>query len=248
MRIALMTDPHTGSENDHPFDIDLRKNFTDVLAKIVSEKPDLLVIGGDLCLQSGDGSIYQWQRDLLEESGLKYYIIPGNHDSSTLLVEVFDQLPRLRNSELFYAEQNHQSTMIFLDTSKGSMSEVQKNWLADQLKEQASQILIFMHHPPDLMNVPHMDERHYLKDKDEVMKILRGSGRQLHVFCGHYHVDKVVHLGDVHVHITPSCYFQIDSSQKDFYVDHTNIGYRMINIEKDRMETSVHYLDGNLAR
>ncbi|MDH3649086.1 MAG: metallophosphoesterase [Saprospiraceae bacterium] len=246
MRIALMTDPHTGSETDRPFDIDLRKNFKDVLEKIVAVNPDLLVIGGDLCLQDGDVNIYRWQRDLLNDTNLHYYIIAGNHDSPTHLSKVFDKLPPLQHGELYYSEQNHESLMLFLDTSKGSMSGRQKDWLEAQLNKTENHTIIFMHHPPELMNVPHMDERHFLRDKDEVMQILQTSHAPLHIFCGHYHVEKVVHLGNIHVHITPSCYFQIDANERDFYVDHTDIAYRVINLTPDRLETCVHYLPGNI--
>ena len=61
--------------------------------------------------------------------------------------------------------------------------------------------VVIMHHPPDRMHVPHMDEVHYLKDKDEVMQILTEADKPISIFCGHYHVEKSMSINQIHIHI-----------------------------------------------
>jgi hypothetical protein len=102
-----------------------------------------------------------------------------------------------------------------------------------------------MHHPPALMQVPYMDRNHALNDRDEIMNILQQVQKPIDVFCGHYHVEKLVCFGSIRIHITPSCYFQIDQKQQDFAVDHHCIAYRIIQLDDPSfMATHVHYLDG----
>jgi Icc protein len=104
-----------------------------------------------------------------------------------------------------------------------------------------------MHHPPALMGVPHMDHRHALKDRDEVMEILNSTKTHKDIFCGHYHVQKSVFMDHISIHVTPSLFFQIDQLKDEFAVDHLNIAYNVIEISNDLMTTSVHYLPGNLV-
>ena len=247
MRIALITDLHTGLEGEHPFHVNLRKNFVTILKALAPLAPDMLVLGGDLCLRDGDTQIYFWQKARIDEMQIPYFIIPGNHDDTTLLSNVFDTLPTLREGEIYHQEVIRGHEMIFLDTHKGYLSSRQKRWLKQNLAQcQSSRLTIFMHHPPELMNVPHMDRNHALQDRVEVMSLLLGSKTPLDVFCGHYHVEKTISIKHINIHVTPSCYFQIDDQLQTFSIAHKNIGYRIIDLDRDRIEHMVYYLPGNV--
>ncbi len=207
-RIAFITDLHTGQPDEQPFGIDLRDNFTRILTSIRAFNPDLLVLGGDLCLMEGSVQVYQWQKAHLDNLHLPYYLLAGNHDDPTMMSDVFALTP-MPSGELYYTVRLGSYELIMLDTSQAGLSVDQKSWLRNKMAKNEMQI-IFMHHPPDLMQVPHMDRKHYLKDKEEVMKLFRSVNENLQIFCGHYHVEKTVAIGQIQVHITPSCYFQID--------------------------------------
>ena len=246
LRIALITDLHTGSPTDAPFNVDLRKNFLSVLRGLQSHDPDCLIIGGDLCLLDGDLEIYQWQKQHIDSLDLPYYLIAGNHDEPTLLAKVFDHLPRLTERELYYQILIGRFRFLFLDTSHGRLSGQQKEWLKENLAKSIEFRAIFMHHPPDVMHIPYMDSKYSLQDRDEVMHILKSADKQIEIFCGHYHVEKTVSLDQINVHITPSCYFQVDGDTDEFRIDHQNIAYRIIDFHQDRIEHEIHYLPGNL--
>jgi Icc protein len=197
-------------------------------------------------LNEGDKEIYDWQKQTLDQLEIPYLLIPGNHDDVEVMAESFNMSSLLSNSEMYYEVYFDDYQFLMLDTSQGFLSKAQKNWLLEKVLDESSQpLVIVMHHPPDLMEVPHMDERHYLRDKDEVMQIFYQSKRQMEIFCGHYHVEKTVCFENFRVHITPSCYFQIDSFSKLFKVGSTQIAFRIIDLFERRMDISLHYLPGS---
>ena len=62
------------------------------------------------------------------------------------------------------------------------------------------------------------------------------------MFCGHYHVMKKVNLENLECYITPSTYFQLDMNVDGFAIDHYNPGFRIIDLDEEKMSTTVHYL------
>ena len=248
MKICFLTDLHTGAPDEMPFDIDLRQNFLDVIETVRSCQPDMIIIGGDLCFKIHEDAICEWQKVHLDALEIPYRIIAGNHDDSVRLQAIFHELPKTKDGELYYAETLQHKNIVFLDTSKGSMSTTQKEWLRQQLASAQGDPILVMHHPPMLMGVPHMDQNHALQDRDEILDILLKCQCNIDVFCGHYHVEKMVRLDNLTIHITPSCYFQINPFEQEFAIDHKRIGFRMLSFEAkhQKFESQVRYLPGNV--
>lgn len=246
MLLLFLTDLHTGLEGEYPHDIDLRQNFLDVLRATSRHQYDYLVLGGDLCLKNGNADIYQWQKEKLDELGVPYFIVPGNHDDQKILSQVFSHLSLTTESEIYSHKILNNHSVLFLDTARGFMSDTQKAWLRKKLKElDSEQLVIFMHHPPSLMQVPHMDHNYALRDRSEVLELFKETDKSKLIFCGHYHVEKSVFIDNISIHVTPSLFFQIDQHDEEFSVDHLNVGYRLINFERDKILTTVHYIAGN---
>lgn len=246
MLIVFITDLHTGNEGETALGIDLRLNFLDILDAVEQHPYDFLVIGGDLCIREGDREIYQWQKTHLDALDKPYYIIAGNHDDQEILNQVFPNLPGAKGQEIYYDLTIENQPLLFLDTARGFTSGTQKSWLRNRLlKYQNRQVIVFMHHPPKLMGVPHMDQKHALQDRDAILGIFRETTNQKHIFCGHYHVQKSTFVQQVAIHVTPSLFFQIDQFREDFAVDHRSIAYRIIQISDEEISTSLHFLAGN---
>lgn len=233
MRIIHITDTHVGVEGKKPFDVDVRRNFLNVLEATKDFEKDYIVLTGDLCYQDGDISVYHWMRKHLDDLDVNYLVIPGNHDDTSLLAHCFDLQEELKGEELYFFRRVEDYTLFFLDTAKGEMSNLQKNWLKanlDQLNGRAA--YVFMHHPPLNADVPHMDQNYALKDMGEVQEIFKSYGGQVHIFSGHYHVDKVISKYNMQLVITPSCFVQIDSRFEEFKPDHFRVGFRVIDIKE----------------
>ena len=60
MRILQITDLHIGGVHEDTFGVDVRKNFDTILEKARKSAPDLIVITGDLCFETGNKEIYYW--------------------------------------------------------------------------------------------------------------------------------------------------------------------------------------------
>ncbi len=245
MKIIQITDLHIDREGEYPFNIDVRKNFLRILNYIKSFKPDHLVISGDLCYRDGEVEIYEWIHGVLDTVELPYSVIAGNHDDSTMLAQTFGLEHLLHDGELYFARRIGKETVLFLDSGRGSHSHRQLNWLRRQLKNAQGELIVFMHHPPNLCEVPFMDTRYALQDIEEVQKVFAAYPGNVNVFCGHYHVEKTIRLGNLLIQVTPSCFFQIDQQQQDFKVDHHRIAFREIVLDNQQLFTTVRYFNGS---
>ncbi|MEO6038682.1 MAG: hypothetical protein ABIQ93_09735, partial [Saprospiraceae bacterium] len=103
----------------------------------------------------------------------------------------------------------------------------------------------FMHHPPVLVGMPFMDTNWPFRRSEDLMKVLNRHPEPVYVFCGHCHTERVIHVGNVHVHITPSLYFQLSPETAEPVIEHTRIALRVIDFQEDRLFTAVQYFDEN---
>lgn len=244
MNIILITDLHIGQEGEDTHGVDVRQNFLNILKTIKKEDADYLIVAGDLCYLDGDKSVYQWIKKHLDNLDIPYDVLVGNHDKGEDIAEVFNYEESFKNGNLYYKRQIKDWQALFLDTSVGSLSKDQQDWLNKELQEADEPSIIFMHHPPIIAGVEYMDTNHALENRTEVQTILRSSKYPIPVFTGHYHVEKTICLGKITVQITPSCYVQIDQINPTFKADHHQIAYRKIELEEDRWKSTVRYLEG----
>lgn len=242
MRIVQLTDLHVGLENEDTYGVDVRQNFLQILGKAKAQNPDLLVISGDLCYRDGDARIYAWIKDHLDQSGLPYEVMSGNHDDPVLLAQAFGREELLKDKELYFNRTYDDRTVLFLDTTTYEISEKQLEWLSEALQAIEGPALVFMHHPPLPSGVPFMDTKHNLRNMEAVQAVFFKHPHSVQVFTGHYHVEKIVTKRNLTVHITPSCFFQIGQRSEGFEVDHYRIALRTIDWKNGMMMNAVHYL------
>jgi Icc protein len=244
MRIAQLTDLHVGLPGEDTYGVDVRSNFKNILNAAVAANPDYLVISGDLCYHDGQEAIYHWIKTELDATGIPYFLIAGNHDDADMMTEVFQLNHLTTEGRLYYEATLGGFPVLFLDTSTYTADAKQLSWLAERLRQsQLSDRLVFIHHPPLLAGVPFMDERYPLSNWAEVLEALNRSSGRLHVFCGHYHVDKVVSYEQLTVYLTPSTFFQIDDQGPEFAVAHLRPGFRLIDWDGRQLIQGVHYLN-----
>lgn len=243
MRIAFITDLHIGAEGEKPNDVDVRQNFLKALAFLPQIKPACLVLGGDLCLETGDRAIYTWIRQELDKLPYPYRVIVGNHDSSELMAEVFNLTHHLHGTELYYALPLEGRPALFLDSSAGNFSPAQWTWLGDYIDAlRGNNLLVFMHHPPLPADVTFMDSHYPFRQSDKFLDMVRDLSCHVTVVCGHYHVEKVVQRGNLLALLTPSTFLQMKHDPMDMVVDNYSIGVREINLTSHGTNSTVHYI------
>ncbi len=242
MKIVQITDLHIGLEGEDTLGIDVKANLERLLGKVRQLGPDLLVVSGDLCFRDPHLDIYQWVKPRLDALGIPYELISGNHDDPVQLARVFEKTAYVHKGELFFSLPQGKRDILFLDTTYGKVSLDQLRWLERALRKQPGEVLLFMHHPPLFGGVPHMDNQYALQNQEAFAKVVHLHPHQVHIFCGHYHVDKVLHRGNMTVYITPSSFFQIDQHQEDFAIDHKRPGLREIIVDDRGFRTSTFYV------
>lgn len=241
--IAHLTDIHIGPSTNPIRDIDVRRHFINTLRNIETAAPDLIVLGGDQAARDGELEAYEWIKPHLDQTGIHYTIIPGNHDSIHNLVQVFNLGKDLKSEELYYIRNMKGFKLVFMDSSREIVSENQLEWLRAETGDPNSPVLLFIHHPPLFCNCTFMDRKYPLKNRDLVFDLMCEQPSIAHIFCGHYHTEKTIRDRHKNIYLTPSTMMQMDPDKADYAISATNPGWRFIRWNGLRMETSVRYIE-----
>lgn len=245
-RIALITDLHISYEEKYPFEIDTLYNFNKVIDSIDTKVYNHIIVAGDLCFRKVDSKVYEKVFSTLNCIGMPFSVVPGNHDDSEALANVFGL--NTYDNEIYYRKTICGKEFLFLDTSRGEMSERQWEWFKQELmkfRNSISDIFIVMHHPPIYGDSLHMDIPYGFKQTDVFKNIIReySNKNKIYVFCGHYHIERYLSIENIHVFITPSLFVQIDPKSEKFNILSKRIGFREISFgPQGYFNTSVFYI------
>ncbi len=244
--IAQITDIHIGKVDESPNGMDVRSNFLRVLEEVRKSDADYVVVSGDLCYDVGEVDIYQWIKGQLEGLEMPYFVIAGNHDDSRMIAEVFDLHQHLHHGDLFYDFNiGGWGKLIFLDSSKGIVSGQQLAFLKEACKDSSIPCLLFVHHPPTLANVPHMDKNYALQNIETVQAVIGACASSPHaIFCGHYHCGRSVQLPHLAttVFISPSsAFFQINPDVDYFEIGNRCPAWRKIIWDGKQLSEDIKY-------
>ncbi|MBU2514987.1 metallophosphoesterase [bacterium] len=242
IRIAHLTDSHIAPDDSLVRDIDTRQNFEAVLESIADEHPDIIVLGGDLAAVDGDLEAYRWIESRLADIEIPYLIIAGNHDNTDNLKSVF-KISSEDNEELFFAIKIGNYQLIGLDSSKGRISNIQLDWLRETMSSGSVPSLLFMHHPPLYCGCEFMDSKYPLENREEVFAVIQNIPTISHIFCGHYHTEKIIFLNNKSVFITPSTMHQIGQAGLKYKEVSRLSGWRKIEWNKTGLKSSVTILN-----
>src|SRR5690625_7136586 len=148
-RIAQITDLHIGDENEYPFGIDLRTNLRRVLEDIEKMDVDLLVLTGDLCLDEPHMEHYHWIKSQLKNLDIPYEVIGGNHDDISLMtLAMMEEDLSTQEGEYYVSANIHEHALLYLDSSKVNLPEVQLEWIRSQTDHiKQNSVSFFIHHP-----------------------------------------------------------------------------------------------------
>ena len=232
------------AEDIQPFNgIDTAANFLRVLKNVQADKDiKLIVLGGDLCANAPNVATLQWVKAQMDATGISYRVIPGNHDDSDMVAEVFQLKDEMEEGRLFFWDELDFGKILFLDTGKGDLPMHQLVWVDEECGQSYQKFLVFMHHPPVHCGVPFMDNNHALTNMSQVQKVLRNINNIQGIFCGHYHVERTVRLYNHLVMVTPSTAFQIDDSSDKFAMGSKAIAWRKITWDGTHLRSNVNWV------
>lgn len=232
MLIAQVTDPHIKSVGRLAYrQVDTAANLARCIHHLLSleQQPDVVLMTGDLT-DFGREDEYRLLRELIEPLGMPMYVIPGNHDERENFRAAFRDHPYLpANGDLNYVIDDYPVRMIGLDTTiagqpGGEMNAARLEWLDARLAAAPqAPTLLFMHHPPILTGIEHMDVQN-CANAEGLGELLRGHPQVFRILCGHVHRPIHTLWNGIEVSIAPSAshYVALDlgeDPERNFYLE-----------------------------
>ncbi len=190
LKFAVMADVHSDWEN-----------FRQALERAKGDVGFVVVVG-DLTTIGKKSELLEAKR-ILDESGLKYYVIPGNHDvwydrrlNKDFFSEVFGKTyGSFKKDNFKYILINNGDYKNGLEGLKGT--EGQKKWLEEEAEECLRiTCLIFMHMPlnhPNSVYVMGQDSPAVATQAAQLVKLLV-KNKVKQIFAGHLHFSSSYEL------------------------------------------------------
>lgn len=213
MIVAQLTDSHLKAGNRIAYGrVDTAAFLARAVARINAFTPavDAVIFSGDLTDTGGPGE-FAALRAILDELRAPVFAVPGNHDRRDTLREAFADTGFHADGTPFCAgvAEDFPLRLIGLDSSvpgkpHGELGRAQRDWLAETLEARPdAPTLVFVHHPPFLTGIRHMDVQN-LADGEALIDLLARHAQVLHLACGHLHRAIAAEVGGVSVSIGPS--------------------------------------------
>jgi 3',5'-cyclic AMP phosphodiesterase CpdA len=195
MIIAQIADPHIRAKGRLAYrKVDTVAGLTacvDHLNALVP-RPDVVVMTGDLT-DYGTPDEYAFARPILDRLSMPYFVVPGNHDEREAMRQVFGDHAYLPEAGfLNYVIEDYAVRLIGLDTVVagepfGKMCQQRLDWLQTRLEHGPDKpTLLFMHHPPFLTGIKHMDWQN-CRNSDALSRIIARHSQVQMILCGHVH-------------------------------------------------------------
>jgi 3',5'-cyclic AMP phosphodiesterase CpdA len=177
--------------------------------------PDFVVISGDLA-DTPLAEEYELLKRLLAPLKLPFAAIPGNHDSRETMRAAFPKAKyALRSGALNQSIEIGGLDLLLLDSSvpgkpHGMLDASTLQWLDATLSSSTERpALLFLHHPPFIAGVWHMDAQN-LHNADELAAIIRRHPRARLVACGHVHRATLTMFAGIPCTICPAPNHAVD--------------------------------------
>jgi 3',5'-cyclic-AMP phosphodiesterase len=155
-------------------------------------RPDLVVISGDL-VDTPLAAEYDHLKELLAPLEIPVAAVPGNHDSRELMRAALPGLGYAATSgALNSVRKLGDADIVLLDSSvpgapHGELDAVTLAWLDGVLGASGTRpALLFLHHPPFVTGITHMDMQN-LRNAADLAALIRKHPRARLVAAGHVH-------------------------------------------------------------
>jgi 3',5'-cyclic AMP phosphodiesterase CpdA len=185
------------------------------LARCIAElnrlapRPDLVVISGDLA-DTPRAEEYDHLEKLLAPLAIPFAAVPGNHDDRRLLRAALPDQPYASpHGPLNSLRPVGDLDVVLIDSSvpgapHGELDAATLAWLDATLSVSAPRpALLFLHHPPFLTGIAHMDAQN-LRNAPDLAAILQRHTRARLVASGHVHRATLTTFAGVAATICPA--------------------------------------------
>jgi 3',5'-cyclic-AMP phosphodiesterase len=218
VRIAQISDLHIKPPGSLAYGrVDTAKALERCVAALneFTPAPDFVVISGDLADTPTPGE-YDYLKRMLAPLKLPFAGIPGNHDSRELMRAAFPQADyALESGPLNQKVEVDGLDLVLLDSSvhgkpHGELDAPTLQWLDATLGSSADRpALLFLHHPPFITGIWHMDRQNLL-NSSELAPIIKRHPRVQLIAAGHVHRATLTMFAGVPATICPAPNHAVD--------------------------------------
>jgi Icc protein len=247
IHVAQLTDTHLfASPDGELYGINTRDSLQAVIehARINLPALDMMLVTGDLV---HDETLHGYQalRELVDQLEVPAYYLPGNHDDSALMQEVF---PNVTRNGITSAD-NGCWSVVLLDSSiqgkvEGELTADKLASLEESLRANDDKhVLIALHHHVVNVQSQWIDSLK-LRNDAEFLELLADFPNVKVVLNGHIHQELDQQSQCIRFLGSPSTCFQFKPHQDNASIDNMPAGYRHMVLHDDgSVETKVYYLD-----
>ncbi len=245
--IVQISDTHLfGDKNRKINGSNSYQNLKEVMNHLLAlkRKPDLIIVSGDLS-QDCTFESYQHLANLLNTSGIKYYLFPGNHDDVDVINKVFD-FNWIKN-RVDYSFDFNKWFINVIDTSVypevvGELSEDQlKNFEKSLSQNKNKPTIVFMHHHPLPVGSKWLDN-YILNDAEKFNSIVKLNPQIKAVLFGHIHQVFEKNIDGKFYGSAPASCYQVLPKAEMFTIQNLNAGYRSIELDGDKFSSKVVWI------
>jgi 3',5'-cyclic AMP phosphodiesterase CpdA len=184
------------------------------LARCVKElnrftpRPELVVISGDL-VDRPSKEAYDYLIRLLTPLELPFAAIPGNHDDRDLMRTALPQAYAFPRGALHSVREVGGVDVVLIDSvtpgeNYGTLDADGLAWLETVLSASTTRpALLFLHHPPFVTGIAHMDVQN-LSNAGDLAAVLRRHRRGRLVAAGHVHRAVLTSFAGIAATICPA--------------------------------------------
>lgn len=241
-KIVQISDSHLFGDKDLALNrANSYLNLKNILNHVKGEKPELIILSGDLSQDCTEQS-YRNLADLLKDVGVKYYLMPGNHDDANLINKVFglswvkdkaDYSVKLDNWLLYMLD-----TSVYPDVNGKLFPEQLINFENIINKNKNIPMIVFMHHHPIPVSSAWIDAMG-LKDSNAFNNIVKSNSQIRAVLFGHIHQVFEKTINSTFYASAPSTCYQTKPNSEVFAVEKLVPGYRIIELSEDKFNSEV---------
>jgi Icc protein len=193
MKFIHLTDTHLVTPGEILHGLNPAARLAPFFGSLHRDHPDAqcCIVTGDLA-DTGEDAAYEYLSELIQQSPIKFHLIPGNHDSRERFRNWFPDTPTDENGFVQYTVRTSAGVFIFLDTVKagahsGIYCDKRREWLSRTLEaHKHDPVFLFMHHPPFDIHMPCLDCIG-LEDQQGFVDVISPYNNIRHLFFGHAH-------------------------------------------------------------
>jgi Icc protein len=248
IRLLQLTDLHLYAESDgRLLGQNTRATFESVLdlARQRHWPPDAVVLTGDL-VHDERSDAYLYLRQRLQQLDVRYFCIPGNHDSPRLLADCLD--PRAGSG--LRIESLGAWDLLLIDSTLpgqegGAIDELVLQAIDSHLSANPDRpALIFLHHHPLPVGSRWIDTMG-AENGARLLAQAESHPNMRAILWGHIHQSFQGRSGHAQLLAAPSTSVQFLPGSKDFALDTLPPGYRWLELHDDGLlETGIERTDG----